>query len=68
MTTKKRFDWKTEKNVVVLLARKSDGVPKESDFKIEERVLRPLNDEEILVRNIYLSMDPFIYKWITASK
>jgi NADPH-dependent curcumin reductase CurA len=68
MTTTKKFDLNKEKNVAVLLARRSDGVPKESDFKIEERELRPLQNDEILVRNVYLSMDPFIYKWISAAK
>ena len=34
------------------------GMPKESDFKLVEQPLNPVGDGQILVRSIYLSVDP----------
>jgi NADPH-dependent curcumin reductase CurA len=50
----------TDKNTQVQLAKQPDGEPKITDFKVEitERP-RPSNGE-FLVRNIYLSLDPYM--------
>lgn len=35
------------------------GVPKKNDFKIVEYELRPLKDNEVLVKVLYVSVDPY---------
>jgi len=36
------------------------GMPQEEDFDLEEADLQPLRDGEIIVRTIYLSLDPYM--------
>ncbi|CAG9102774.1 unnamed protein product [Plutella xylostella] len=45
------------KKYVVL--RPFEGVPKESDFKIEEETLRDIEDGEFLAEAVYMSVDPY---------
>lgn len=47
-------------NKQVTLAARPTGLPKESDFKLVESPVRELNDGEILVRMIYISVDPYM--------
>ncbi|HEX4207141.1 MAG TPA: NADP-dependent oxidoreductase [Ktedonobacteraceae bacterium] len=49
-----------QKNMQVLLAHRPQGWVQESDFKIVENELPPLRDGEVLVKNIYLSLDPYM--------
>ncbi|MCX5254357.1 NADP-dependent oxidoreductase [Streptomyces canus] len=43
---------------VVCLVRRPDGGPALGDFAVEERPLAPLGEGQLLVRNLYMSVDP----------
>ncbi|MFG2129489.1 NADP-dependent oxidoreductase [Streptomyces sp. NPDC048751] len=43
---------------VVCLVRRPDGDPLPGDFTVEERPLPPLTEGRLLVRNLYMSVDP----------
>ncbi|MDX3130111.1 NADP-dependent oxidoreductase [Streptomyces europaeiscabiei] len=43
---------------VVCLVRRPDGEPAPGDFAVEERPLPPLGEGQLLVRNLYMSVDP----------
>ncbi|MEE1761397.1 NADP-dependent oxidoreductase [Streptomyces sp. SP18BB07] len=43
---------------VVCLVRRPDGEPVPGDFAVEERPLPPLGEGQLLVRNLYMSVDP----------
>lgn len=43
---------------VVCLVRRPDGDPVLGDFAVEERPLAPLSEGRLLVRNLYMSVDP----------
>ena len=47
-------------NRQVLYAKRPDGMPDESCFRIEASPIGSLGDGEVLVRNHYLSLDPYI--------
>lgn len=50
----------TRMNTQIILARRPEGFPKESDFKrVTSPVPTPAKDE-ILVRTLYLSVDPYM--------
>jgi NADPH-dependent curcumin reductase len=49
-----------EKNVQVLLARRPKDAAQESDFHIVETALPGIRDGQFLVRNRYLSLDPYM--------
>jgi NADPH-dependent curcumin reductase CurA len=44
----------------VVLAARPEGEPKESDFEIREMPLPAPADGEVLVRNVYVSVDPYM--------
>jgi len=44
---------------VVVVAKKSEGKPKESDFRVETRKLPPLKENEFLYKSLYISPDPY---------
>jgi NADPH-dependent curcumin reductase CurA len=48
------------KNIQVLLASRPRGWVKESDFRIVEQPVPATRDGEVLVRNLYLSLDPYM--------
>ncbi len=48
------------KNKQVLLAARPVGWVKESDFEITETVTPPLNQGQFLIKNHYLSLDPYM--------
>ncbi len=50
----------TETNRQVLLAARPDGFPKDSDFEIAEGPRPEPGDGEVLVKNIYMSVDPYM--------
>ncbi len=56
------------KNKQVLLARRPHGWVQESDFKIVETDLPQLKDGEVLVKNLYLSLDPYMRGRMNDSK
>ncbi|MEV0227245.1 NADP-dependent oxidoreductase [Streptomyces sp. NPDC050704] len=43
---------------VVRLVRRPDGEPVPDDFAVEEHPLLPLGEGQLLVRNLYMSVDP----------
>ena len=47
-------------NTQITLAARPVGYPKESDFKIIESPLPPLNEGQFRVRILYLSVDPYM--------
>jgi len=50
------------------IAARPTGLIKESDFEWHEEPLPALCDDEILVRNIYLSLDPANRGWVREAK
>src|ERR1700760_1124406 len=42
----------------IVLAARPNGLPKESDFKLVDAPVPELKDGEVLVRSMYLSIDP----------
>jgi NADPH:quinone reductase len=49
-----------EKNKAILLARRPAGMPSEDDFRVvEEEMPRPA-EGEVLIRTLYLSVDPYM--------
>jgi hypothetical protein len=48
------------------LASRPEGLIKESDFEWLEKPVRPLEEGEILARNIYLSLDPANRGWVNT--
>jgi NADPH-dependent curcumin reductase CurA len=55
-------------NKQVLLANRPSGWVKESDFQIVEQPLASPSDGEVLVRNLFLSLDPYMRGRMNASK
>lgn len=58
----------TEKNQRVLLASRPVGAPKESDFRFEEAPVPTPSDGQVLVRNRWLSLDPYMRGRMNAGK
>lgn len=50
------------------LAARPVGLPKESDFKLVEAPLPELADGEVLLKSVYLSVDPYMRGRITGVK
>jgi NADPH-dependent curcumin reductase CurA len=44
----------------IRLARRPVGLPRESDFELAEMRVPELGEKEVLVRNIYMSVDPYM--------
>ena len=44
----------------VVLVRRPPGEPVESDFRIEQVAMPEPEQRQILVRNIYISLDPYM--------
>lgn len=55
-------------NKQVLLARRPEGWVKETDFRIVEQPLPGLVDGQVLVRNLFLSLDPYMRGRMNAWK
>jgi NADPH-dependent curcumin reductase CurA len=56
-----------EKNIQILLAARPQGAPKDSDFKIIEAPVPEPGAGEMLLRVLYLSLDPVIRLRMNAS-
>jgi hypothetical protein len=50
----------SNKNIQVTLASRPAGWPKESDFKVVETDIPKLGPGQVLVKNFYLSLDPYM--------
>ncbi len=57
-----------DNNLQILLKARPEGLPKSSDFETVERPARPPGDGEVLVRQIYLSLDPAMRGWMNDRK
>lgn len=55
-------------NIQIRLAARPEGLPKSSDFETTREAIPTPGDGEILVRNIYLSLDPAMRGWMTDRK
>src|SRR5215831_15562620 len=55
-------------NRQVLLKRRPSGAPTPADFEIAEGPIAELGDGEVLVRGIYLSLDPYMRGRISAAR
>ena len=49
-----------------ILAARPDGLPKESDFRLVEAPIPPLSDDQILLRTLFLSVDPYMRSRMTG--
>ncbi|MDG2320144.1 MAG: NADP-dependent oxidoreductase [Rhodospirillaceae bacterium] len=52
------------KNLQIQLARQRDGMPEDADFRLVEAELPRPGPGQILVRTVYLSLDPYLRKAI----
>ena len=50
----------TVKNRKIVLASRPEGMVSESDFRLEEEEVRELKDGELLLRALYLTVDPYM--------
>lgn len=58
----------SQKNMQVLLANRPHGWVRESDFQIVESDLPALGEGKVLVKNLYLSLDPYMRGRMNAGK
>jgi NADPH-dependent curcumin reductase len=58
----------SQKNTQILLANRPHGWVQESDFRIVQTDVPPLQDGEVLVQNTYLSLDPYMRGRMNAAK
>ena len=52
----------------IRLAARPDGFPKDSDFELAETPIPEPGDGEVLVRNVYISVDPYMRARMTDRK
>jgi NADPH-dependent curcumin reductase CurA len=50
----------SEKNMQIVLARRPTGAARESDFRLVETEAPEIGDGQFLIRNHYLSLDPYM--------
>ena len=55
-------------NRQVLLKRRPTGAPSEADFEIVDGPVPDPGENEVLVRGIYLSLDPYMRGRISAAR
>jgi NADPH-dependent curcumin reductase CurA len=55
-------------STAIVLASRPHGEPTLADFRLESRPVRPLHDGEVLLRTIYLSLDPYMRGRMNAAK
>jgi NADPH-dependent curcumin reductase len=58
----------TQMNRQFRLAARPVGMPKNSDWQLTTEALRELNDGEILVKTLYISLDPAMRGWMNEGK
>lgn len=52
------------KTTQIRLATRPLGALKSTDFMVEQNEIRPLIANEIVVKNLYLSIDPAMRSWV----
>ena len=55
-------------NTQVKLAERPFGLPKESDWSVEQNPIPTIKDGEVLIRTIYVSLDPAMRGWMNDAK
>jgi len=55
-------------NTQFRLAARPVGLPKDSDWQITKEPVRELADGEVLVKTLYLSLDPAMRGWMNDAK
>lgn len=55
-------------NSQIKLASRPVGMVKESDFRVEKSPVAELQNGEVLVKNIYISLDPAMRGWMNDTK
>jgi NADPH-dependent curcumin reductase CurA len=58
----------TEINHAFRLAARPDGMPKRTDFDYAEEAVPEPGDGEVLVRNLYISLDPAMRGWMNDAR
>src|SRR3546814_7164724 len=58
----------TIQNRRIVLATRPEGEPKPSDFRIEQETLAGPGDGQILLRVLFLSLDPYMRGRMSAAK
>lgn len=53
-------------NRQVVLRSRPEGIPQAENFEIIEEAVPRIQDERVLVRNIYLSVEPAMRGWVSA--
>lgn len=56
------------KNRRIVLAARPKGEPQDSDFRMEETDIQPPGDGEVLLRTLYLSLDPYMRGRMNAAR
>ncbi|MEM8933001.1 MAG: NADP-dependent oxidoreductase, partial [Acidobacteriota bacterium] len=57
-----------EENLQIRLAARPEGLPKTSDFDSTTESIPTPGDGQVLVRIVYLSLDPAMRGWMTDRK
>lgn len=55
-------------NLQIKLAQRPIGLPKESDWKIEKKIIPELTEDQVLVKVQYISIDPAMRGWMNDVK
>ena len=56
------------KNKLIRLIKRPLGFPSEDTWKLDEEILSPLNENEILIENHYISFDPAMRGWLNETR
>ena len=56
------------KNKLIRLMKRPLGFPSEDTWKLDEETLPPLNENEILIQNHYISFDPAMRGWLNETR
>lgn len=51
-------------NTQIKLAKRPEGLPKESDWRIEKNPIPSIGEGEVLIRNSFISLDPAMRGWM----
>lgn len=54
------MDHSKETNRRIVLASRPEGAPVEENFRLQESAIPALQDKEVLLRTVYLSLDPYM--------
>ena len=55
-------------NKSIVLASRPVGEPSADDFRLETSIVAPIKDDEVLIKTLYLSLDPYMRGRMSAAK